>query len=75
MRMRNITLDHLDCEISRDQPCEWGIEWDTYAPGLLCVWLSNEAICIRRRFRPKLLTHSNDTELEFQFGRAYPAVK
>ena len=31
MRMRNITLDHLDRGISRDQPCEWGIEWDTSA--------------------------------------------
>ncbi len=32
MRKRNITLDHFDCGISRDQPCEWGIKWDLCAP-------------------------------------------
>jgi len=29
-------LDHFGSEISRDQTCKWGIEWDTYEPGLLC---------------------------------------
>jgi hypothetical protein len=30
---RSITwIAHLDCGISRDQSCEWGIEWDTCAP-------------------------------------------
>ena len=29
--LHNITLDHFDCGISRNQPCKWGIEWDLCA--------------------------------------------
>ena len=35
----DITLDHPDCRIGRDQPCKRGIEWDTCAPGLSCYFL------------------------------------
>jgi len=28
----NITLDHAECGISRDQTFKWGIEWDLYGP-------------------------------------------
>jgi hypothetical protein len=75
MRMRNITLYHLDCGISRDQPCEWGIEWDTCGPGsLCCVAFRTKLSPFGDDFPPKSLTHSNDAELELQSGRAYPAV-
>jgi hypothetical protein len=47
MRMRDITLDHLDCGISRDQPRKWGIEWDTSAPGLSCHFASERTLRFR----------------------------
>jgi hypothetical protein len=31
MRKRNLTLGHFDGGISRDQSCEWAIEWDICA--------------------------------------------
>jgi hypothetical protein len=36
---------------------------------------SCQAIGIRRRFSSRLLTRSNEAELEFQSGRTYRAVK
>ncbi len=35
IRKRNITLDHFDCGVGRDQPCEWGIKWDLCGPTYL----------------------------------------
>jgi hypothetical protein len=34
MRTRRNTLDHIDCGISGDQVCKWGIEWDGLALSL-----------------------------------------
>jgi hypothetical protein len=33
-------LDHFVSGISCDQTCKWGIEWDSYAPGLSCCFAS-----------------------------------
>ena len=65
-------LDHPGFGISRDQTCNWGLEWDTCAPGLLCGVASNVAGHSAKIFPPKSLTHSNDAEMEFQSRRAYP---
>ena len=43
----NITLDHFDCGISRDQSCEWGTKWDLCAPGLSCRFASERTLHFR----------------------------
>ena len=50
MSKHNITLDHFDCGISRDQSCEWGTKWDLCAPGLSCCFASERTL--RSRWPP-----------------------
>jgi hypothetical protein len=38
----NITPDHFDCGISRDQTCKWGTEWDFVDQDYRTVKLGNE---------------------------------
>jgi len=38
-----VTHDHFDSVINRDQTCKLGIEWDLCAPGLLCCVASEQS--------------------------------
>src|SRR6266849_3226693 len=40
-------LDHFNREISCDQTCKWGIQWDFCASGLSCCFASEQALNFR----------------------------
>ena len=47
-------LDHPGFGISRDQTCNWGIEWDTCAPRLLCGVASKHSWAFGENFSAKV---------------------